>query len=71
VAIEAVLKDYGLLLEIMEEIHLNTHDEDGMKAGGVLTSLQSFQTYFGLELAYILFGASESLSQSLQAVDLS
>jgi len=42
VAIEAVLKDYGLLLEIMEEIHLTTHDEYGMKAGGVMTSLQSF-----------------------------
>jgi len=50
VAIEAVLKDYGLLLEIMEEIHLTTHDEYGMKAGGVLTSLLSFQTYFDLEL---------------------
>jgi len=34
----------------MEEIHLTTHDEYGMKAGGVLTSLHSFQTYFGLEL---------------------
>jgi len=42
-----------------------------MKAGGVMTSLQSFQTYFGLELAYILFGASESLSRNLQSVDLS
>ena len=71
VAIEAVLKDYRLLLEIMEEIHLTSHDEYGMKAGGVLTSLQSFQTYFGLELAYILFGASESLSRSLQAVNSS
>jgi len=55
----------------MEEIHLTTHDEYGMIAGEVLTSLQSFKTYFGLELAYILFGASESLSWSLQAIDLS
>ena len=55
VAIEAVLKDYGLLLEIMEEIHLTTHEEYGMKAGGVLTSLQSFHTYFSLELAYIVW----------------
>ena len=70
-AIEFVLKDYGLLLEIMEEINLTSHDEYGIKAGGILTSLQSFQTHFGLELAYILFGVSESLSQSLQNADLS
>jgi len=29
-----------------------------------------FQTLFGLQSAYILFGASESLSQSLQSKDL-
>ena len=58
VAIEAVLKDYEILMETMEEINFTTHDEYGMKAGGILASMQKFQTYFGLQLAYTLFGAS-------------
>ena len=71
IAIEAVLKDYKILLETLEEINQTTHDEYGMKAGGILETLLKFQTLFGLQLAYILFGASESLSRSLQAKDLS
>ena len=55
----------------MEEINFTTHDEYGMKAGGILASMQKFETYIGLQLAYTLFGASESLSRSLQAKDLS
>ena len=68
VTIEAVLKDYAILMETMEEINVTTHDEYGMKAGGILASLQKF---LGLQLAYTLFGTSESLSRSLQAKDLS
>ena len=48
VAIEAVLKDYTILIETMEEINFTTHDEYGMKAGGILASMQKFQTYFRL-----------------------
>ena len=55
----------------MEEINFTAHDDYGMKAGGILASMQKFQTYFGLQLAYNLFGASKSLSRSLQAKDLS
>jgi len=42
-----------------------------MKTGGILEALLKFQTLFGLQLLYLLFGASESLSRSLQAKDLS
>jgi len=42
-----------------------------MKAGGILETLLKFQTLFGLQLSYLLFGASESLSRSLQVKDLS
>ena len=71
VAIEAVLKDYKILLETLEKINQTTHDEYGMKADGILETLLKFQTLFGLQLAYILFGASELLSRGLQAKDLS
>ena len=66
-AIEAVLKDYSILMEVMGEIHDTTHDEYGLKAYGILTSLEKFDTHFGLKLAYLLFGASEEVSKSLQA----
>ena len=35
-SIAAVLKDYAILMEIMEEIKFTTHDEYGMKAGGII-----------------------------------
>ena len=69
-SIEAVLKDYSVLIPLMEEIHLTTHDEYGLKAYGILHSLEKFETYFGLKLAHLLFGASEQLSKTLQAKDL-
>ena len=70
-AIEAVLKDYSILIETMEEINHTTHDEYGLKAGGILSLLEKFDMLFGLKLGYLVFGASESLSKSLQAKDTS
>ena len=35
-AIEAVSKDYSLLMQTLEEINHNTKDEYGLKAGGLL-----------------------------------
>ena len=52
-AIEAVLKYYSVLIEVMEEYHVTTHD----KYGFIL---------LGLELAHVLFGTSEEVSKSLQ-----
>ena len=66
-ALEAAIKDYSILIDVMEEIHASTHDEYGLKAYGILMSLEKFETLFGLKLAYLLFGASEDVSKSLQA----
>lgn len=41
-AIDAVLKDYSILLELMEEIHQTTRDEYGLKARGILSALEKF-----------------------------
>ena len=68
-AIEAVLKDYPILMETMTEINNTTHDEYGLKAAGILASLEKFSTLFGLKLGYILFAAAEQVSKSLQAKD--
>ena len=51
----------------MEEINHTTRDEYGLKAGGILNSLEKFDKLFGLKLGYLIFGASESLSSCLQA----
>ena len=62
-AIDAILKDYVVLMETLEDIHSTTHDEYGLKA---LYSLESFGTLFGLKLAHTLFSAAEQVSVTLQ-----
>ena len=59
-AIDAILKDYTVLMETLEEVHATTHDEYGLKANGCLHSLEKFGTFFGLGLAHFLFGATPS-----------
>ena len=68
-AIEAVIKDYSLLMETMAQINSTAH-EYGLKAGGILSSLEKFSTLFGLKLGYTLFSAAEEVSKGLQAKDL-
>ena len=70
-SINAVLLDYSILMDLMDEIHRTTHDEYGLKAGGILTALEKFDTLFGLKLAYLLFSIAEEVSKCLQAKDTS
>ena len=57
-AIEAVIKDYSILMEMMAEFNSTTHDEYGLKAGGIVSALEKFSTLFGLKLGHILFGTA-------------
>ena len=70
-AFEAVIKQYSVLMEAMEEIHCTTRDEYGLKAAGVLAALEKFEIFFGLKLGHLLFGAAEETSKTLQAKDTS
>eukprot|EP00731_Ephydatia_muelleri_P006208 Em0003g456a len=54
----------------MEEVHSTTHDEYGLKAGGIVTALEKFDTLFGLQLGHLLLGCAENTSKVLQAKDL-
>ena len=65
-AIDAIIKDYSLLLESLEEIHASTKDEYGLKTGGLLQSLEKFNTLFGIKLSYLIFSAAEQVSLTLQ-----
>ena len=46
-----------------------THNEYGLKAGGLISALEKFSTLFGLKLAYNLVSTAE-VSKDLQAKDL-
>ena len=49
-AIDAILKDYEVLLETLKEVHATTRDEYGLKAGkagGLLHALEKFSTFLG------------------------
>ena len=59
-AIGAVITDYEILMDTLE-VHQTTHDEYGLKAAGILASLEKFSTLFGLKLGYRIFGASETV----------
>ena len=69
-AIDAILKDYILLLEALEEIHSTTRDEYGLKANGLLHALEQFSTLFGLRLSHLLYSAAETVSLTLQRKDI-
>ena len=68
-AVDAIIKNYSTLCQALEQIHAESRDEYGLKAGGFLASLEKFSTYFGLRLSFLLFAASEQLSLSLQGKD--
>ena len=61
-AIDAILKNYCVLIETSEEIHETTRDEYGLKARGFLHSLESFSTLLGLQLSHKLFSVAEQVS---------
>ena len=65
-AMDAVIKQYKVIIETMKEVHSTTHDEYRLKAGGIVTALEKFDTLFGLQLGHLLFGCEENTSKVLQ-----
>ena len=65
-AINSVLKNYAVLCEALAEINTTTHDEYGRRAGGFLSQMEKFSTYFGLKLSHLIFSGTEQLSITLQ-----
>ncbi len=68
-ALEAVLSNYTVLTAALIEIHEGGRDVYALKAGGYLTAMDKFSTYFGLKLSYLFFSATEQLSLTLQGRD--
>ena len=65
--VNAVFTNYNTLLVALDEINETCKDEYGRKAGGFLSLMEKFSTFFGLKMAHLVFSASEQLSTNLQA----
>ena len=70
-AIDAVIKQYTIIIETLDEVHSTTKDEYGLKASGIVTALEKFDMFFGLQLGHLLFRAAENTSIVLQRKDIS
>ncbi len=68
-SINSILVNYEILLKALEEIQQG-HDHYAAKASGLLMRLQSFDIYFGLKLAHLIFSAAEQFSTNLQAKNI-
>ena len=53
------------------EVVQQGHDEYAAKGRGLLTQMESFEIFFSLKLAFLIFSASEQFSTNLQAKDIS
>lgn len=67
-AIDSILKNYHALMTTLQSIQLG-HDEYAAKGRGLLAQMESFDTFFSLKLAYLIFSAVEQFSVNLQAKD--
>ena len=65
-AIDAVLRNYPALLEALETIGNEAHDDYGRRANGILAQLERFDTFFGLKFSHLIFSATEQTSNVLQ-----
>ncbi len=67
-AIDSILKNYQALMLTLEDVQQG-HDEYAAKGKGLLMQMESFDTFFSLKLAYMVFSAAEQFSTNLQAKD--
>ena len=68
-SISSILKNYKILQSTLQEVQ-EGHDEYAAKANGLLSKMEIFETYFGLQFAYLLFAPAEQFSTNVQAVDI-
>ena len=68
-SINAMIENYTVLQQTLEEIAETCQDEYGRKAAGFHALMGMFSTFFGLKLVHVVFDASERLSTPLQSKD--
>jgi hypothetical protein len=65
-AFASLLVNYTVLQDTLNEVAQGS-DDYSRKATGLMALMQKFSTSFGLNLAHLVFGATELLSNSLQS----
>ena len=68
-AINSILQNYQALMSTLDIVQQG-HDEYAAKGKGLLTQMESFDTFFSLKLAHLVFSAAEQFSTNLQAKDI-
>lgn len=68
-SIYSILQNYRVLQTTLDEIQTGS-DEYASKASGLLSKMESFDTFFSLKLAYLIYSAAERFSTNLQAVSI-
>ena len=65
-SINSILSHYQTLITILDTVQQG-HDEYAAKVKGLLTQMDSFDTFYNLKLAYLVYSAAEQLSVNLPA----
>lgn len=68
-AIYSILLNYEVLQRALADIQTG-NDEYAAKASGLLSKMESIETFFSLKLAYLIYSAAERFSSNLQAVNI-
>ena len=61
-ALEAIIRNYSILLSALIEIQNSDKDDHALIAGGFPQSFEKYSTYYGLKLSHFIFSATEQLS---------
>ena len=69
-SLNSILLNYTIIIETLDEVRKGK-DEYAAKANGLLMHMETFDIFFGLKLANLLFNASEQFSTNLRAKDTS
>ena len=69
-ALESILKNYVVIRAELEQISRESCGEPSSNASGYLALMERFETFFGLQLSYLVFSATEQLSRTLQMHDI-
>lgn len=69
-AIDAIIKNYDVIRQELEQISDGTCGEASSRALGLLSLMDKFASFFGLRMSLLVFSASEQLSLTLQGHDI-
>ena len=65
-AIKAVIANCSIIIQELDLIANEKHNETGSKAAGLIILMEKFASYFGLKLSYLVFSITEQLSSTFQ-----